>query len=58
MIVLFFLWGCINLSTWIDLENIFDNRQGFGTELKIEECLHNETDVILSNDLYQQLLSE
>ena len=58
MIAVFYLWGCINLSTWIDLENIFDNRQGFGTELKIEECLHNETDVIISNDLYQQLLSE
>ena len=57
MIVVFYLWGCINLSTWIDLENIFDNRQGFGTELNIEECLHNETDVIISNDLYQQLLS-
>ena len=58
MIVVFYLWGCINLSTWIDLENIFDNRQGFGTEINIEECLHNETDVIISNDLYQQLLSE
>ena len=46
------------MGTWIDLENIFDNRQGFGTELKIEECLHNETDVIISNDLYQQLISE
>ncbi len=58
MIAVFYLWGCINLSTWIDLENIFDNRQGFGTEINIEECLHNETDVIISNDLYQQLLSE
>ena len=45
------------MSTWIDLENIFDNRQGFGTEINIEECLHNETDVIISNDLYQQLIS-
>lgn len=44
------------MSTWIDLENIFDNRQGFGTELNIEECLHAETDVIISNDLYQQLI--
>lgn len=57
MIVVFFLWGYINMSTWIDLENIFDNRQGFGTQLNIEECLHNETDVIISNDLYQQLIS-
>lgn len=45
------------MGTWIDLDNIFDNRQGFGTELNIEECLHEETDVIISNDLYQQLLS-
>ena len=45
------------MGTWIDLENIFDNRQGFGTELNIEECLHDETDVIITNDLYQQLIS-
>ena len=45
------------MATWIDLENIFDNRQGFGTELNIEECLHKETDVIITNDLYQQLIS-
>lgn len=45
------------MGTWIDLENIFDNRQGFGTNIKIEECLHNATDVVLSNDLYQQLIS-
>ena len=45
------------MSTWIDLENIFDNRQGFGTELNIEECLHESTDVIITNDLYQQLIS-
>ena len=45
------------MGTWIDLENIFDNRQGFGTEINIEECLHNEKDVIISNDLYQQLIT-
>ena len=45
------------MGTWIDLNNIFDNRQGFGTELNIEECLHAETDVMISNDLYQQLIS-
>ena len=45
------------MGTWIDLNNIFDNRQGFGTELNIEECLHEETDVIITNDLYQQLIS-
>ena len=50
MIVVFYLWGCINMATWIDLNNIFDNRQGFGTKLNIEECLHEETDVrIISN---------
>ena len=45
------------MGTWIDLDNIFDNRQGFGTELNIEECLHSETDVIITNDLYQQLIT-
>lgn len=57
MIAVFFLWGCINLGTWIDLNNIFDNRQGYGTQLNIEECLHEPTDVIITNDLYQQLIS-
>lgn len=46
------------MSTWIDLSNIFANRQGFGTQINIEECLHDETDVIITNDLYQQLISE
>lgn len=45
------------MGTWIDLENIFDNRQGFGTNINIEECIHNATDVIITNDLYQQLIS-
>lgn len=45
------------MGTWIDLNNIFDDRQGFGTKLNIEECLHDETDVIITNDLYQQLIS-
>lgn len=46
------------MATWIDLEDMFSNRQGFGTTINIEECLHGENDIFLPNNIYQQLISD